>query len=143
MQEFFALIINILGSPTFGVVLSLLLLFQWYKQHAKEQAIKNALFAIRRKVYRGQSSGVSFSQNDRYLDLADDIDSILATLGARKPFRDAFERLSVGLCIREKIEEVQPLAALEKPQLLSIESSMAINGRGKRKTTVQRGTKSK
>ncbi|MFA4880834.1 MAG: hypothetical protein WC650_04410 [Candidatus Doudnabacteria bacterium] len=80
-------ITQIINSPVLNVVLTLLIFFQWYKQRAKEQSIKNNLFSIRRMIDR--TSGVNSLQAiaQKSADLIDTIDSTLATLGARTPFK--------------------------------------------------------
>lgn len=87
MPEIITQITNFISSPIISVVLSLLIVFQWYKQHTKEQSIKNSLFSIRRMIDRtlGVNSLQAIAQKST--DLIDAIDSILATLGVRTPFR--------------------------------------------------------
>lgn len=100
-------VIDLLGSPTFGVVLSLLLIFQWYKQHAKEQAVKNALFAMRRKVARRGNDQSFVYEPNRANDLVDDIDSVLQTLGSREPFGSALRDCYAAIFQRHDKEESQ------------------------------------
>lgn len=102
MTDFSVGLVRFLGSSTFGVILSLLLIFQWYKQHAKEQAVKNSLFAIRRKVER-RINNQNFTPETAY-DMVDDIDAILATLGARKPFQETLGKV-LGLIDRRNNAE--------------------------------------
>lgn len=103
-------LIQVLGSPTFGVVLSLLLIFQWHKQHAKDQAVKNSLFAMRRKVCRNINDS-NFSQQKSY-DLIDDIDSVLATLGYRKPFQKQLNGILCLIGLRHDVEDNDSLTEL-------------------------------
>lgn len=97
--------IEILGSPTFGVILSLLLVFQWHKGHAKEQAVKSVLFAMRRKVERHGNDRGSASELNKARDMVDDLDAVLATLGSRKPFRRAMEALLKRVTKYNEVED--------------------------------------
>jgi hypothetical protein len=108
-MEIITNIFDLLGSPTFGVILSLLLVFQWYKQHAKEQAVKNSLFAHRRKFERTFLSSSNTNEQKRLSDTIDDVDAILATLGSRKPFQDKVEKMNEYLMHRQKEDETKPL----------------------------------
>ncbi len=79
MSEIFQNILDVLlTSSTANIILTLLIIFQWVKQHAKEQSIKNNLFAIRRVVSR--------ISDIRSSDVVDHLDAVLASLGAREPF---------------------------------------------------------
>ena len=64
-------------SSVINIVLSVLLIVQWYKQQAREESVKNHLFSLRRILERQTASSSDFM---------DVVDGILATLGARVPF---------------------------------------------------------
>jgi len=102
-------VIQFLGSPTFGVVLSLLLIFQWYKQHAKDQAVKNSLFSMRRKICRNVNNN---PESSNLYDMVDDIDAVLATLGSRKPFQKKLNKILCLIGFRNNIEENDSLIEL-------------------------------
>jgi hypothetical protein len=91
--------VEFLASPAMGAISFLFLLFQWYSQYAKEQSIKNSLFAVRRKLER-----VSFDKKvmsaSKAEDLIDDVDAILATIGARPPFVDRVKETIKSVIIR-------------------------------------------
>ena len=71
-------------SEVANIVLSLLVIFQWYRDRAREDAVKNNMFAVREMVRRIDSTT---SQ-----DVIDTIDANLATLGARKPYVERCKR---------------------------------------------------
>lgn len=77
-------------SSVANVVLTLLLLFQWLKQYAKEQSVKNGLLAVRRiigRITQSQKSAVASKAEDA----VDSLDGVLATLDARHPFAKRLE----------------------------------------------------
>lgn len=79
------IISSLVTSPITNVVLFLLLFFQWDRQHAKEQSIKNDLFAMRRMldhIYFSKESSGQFSKEM----IIEQLDGTLATLDARSPF---------------------------------------------------------
>lgn len=100
-------LMSLFGSPTFGTILSLLLLFQWYKQHSKEQAVKNTLFAMRRKVERWRVE--KDIEPGRAADIMEDLDSVLATLGARGPFQKAMDIVTRKVHADNKVQGAKPL----------------------------------
>lgn len=106
-------LIQVLGSPTFGVVLSLLLIFQWHKQHAKDQAVKNNLFAMRRKVLRSINKASSTVETEKAYDMVDDIDAILATLDSRKPFSKNLDQVVDMITKRNNLEKQKELLDLD------------------------------
>lgn len=110
-------IIQFLGSPTFGIVLSLLLIFQWYKQHAKDQAVKNSLFAMRRKVLRSINNSSSAVEKGKAHDMIDDIDAILATLNSRKPFSKDLNQIVDMITKRNNLEKQKELIELDMNDL--------------------------
>ena len=68
-----------------NVVLTLFLVFQWWKNHSKEQSVKYGLFAVRSIV--GRISGTKLNEvSQRAEDAVDALDGVLATLDARPPF---------------------------------------------------------
>lgn len=104
------LISEIITSPVISVILTLLIIFQWYKQRAKEQSVKNNLLAIRRIL---SNSGTS-EQTDSLQKTEDTInvlDATLATLGSRSPF---VRRLNEVMTIIEKRFEIQAGADLTR-----------------------------
>ena len=70
---------QVLNPSTINIILSLLLLFQWYNNHAKEQSVKNNLLGIRRVLD-------SDKKNSKNTTLKEFLDATLATIGARPPF---------------------------------------------------------
>lgn len=94
-QRIYMPILNLMGevlaSPTTNVVLSLLILFQWWKQYAKEQSVKNNLSALRRIII-STAKAKNESLSDPAL-LIEIVDATLATLGSRRPFSVWTERV--------------------------------------------------
>ena len=82
MSKIVKSVIKFIGSPTFGSILALFLIFQWYAGYAKEQSIKNNLLGIERTL----SSYEKCSDN---VVLKEFIYATLATIGSRPPFIDA------------------------------------------------------
>ena len=113
MEIFILNVVRFLGSPTFGVVLTLLLIFQWYRQHAKEQAVKNILFAMRRKVIRSINKNSSTVETEKAHDMVDDIDAILATLDSRKPFSKNLDQVVDMITKRNNLEKQKELLDLD------------------------------
>lgn len=113
MDTFISNVVQFLGSPTFGVVLTLLLIFQWYRQHAKEQAVKNILFAMRRKVLRSINKNSSTLEIQKAHDTVDDIDAILATLDSRKPFSKNLNQVVDMISKRNNLEKQKELLDLD------------------------------
>ena len=109
MEIFISNAVQFLGSPTFGVVLTLLLIFQWYRQHAKEQAVKNILFAMRRKVLRSINKNSSTIETEKAYDMVDDIDAILATLDSRKPFSKNLNQVIDMITERNNLDKQKEL----------------------------------
>ncbi len=68
-----------------NVILTMLLVFQWDRSHAKEQSVKNNIFAMRRMMAGlfGHNDGV-VAQKAK--DITENVDATLATLDARSPF---------------------------------------------------------
>src|SRR3989344_394272 len=112
-MEIITTIVQFLGSPTFGVVLTLLLIFQWHRQHAKEQAVKNILFAMRRKVLRSINKNNSVVATEKAHDMVDDIDAILATLDSRKPFSKNLNQVVDMINKRNNLEKQKELLDLD------------------------------
>lgn len=73
-----------------------MIIFQWYKQYAKEQSIINNLFSVRRVVGR--------IHDTRSADVMDQIDAVLASLGARGPFSDVVSKKIDSILLRFKID---------------------------------------
>ena len=102
MEQF---LLKIAIHPVTTTVLTLGLFFQWYKQSAKEQSVKNNLFSIRRAVDRITRNSDSSLVQAKAQDLIDSLDATLATLGMRKPFRDRF--YDVSLVIKNKFKRIE------------------------------------
>ncbi len=77
---------EIITSPIISTILTLLIIFQWFRQQAKEQSVKHNLFAMRRTLIRFQEVSDSVVVSQKATDLSDWLDATLATLGARFPF---------------------------------------------------------
>lgn len=100
-------LIQIFTSPITNVVLTLLIIFQWFWQRAKEQSVIDNLFSVRRIVGRT----INYENNvlaQKSHDLVDVLDATLATLGARLPFT---ERINEVL---DYIKDKNRLASKEK-----------------------------
>ena len=91
----------VLVSAIFNIVLTLLIVFQWFWDRARERAVKNALLAIKRIVLR--------LPREKASDLLDVIDATLATIGARKPFSAWGTRTIEALHSRFSKDEGQTL----------------------------------
>lgn len=100
-------IVSFIGSATFGVILTILILVQWDRQHAKEQTVKNNLFAMRRKVERWKAD--KDIEPGRAADVVEDIDAILATLGARGPFKKAMDFVIRRVIASNETQASKPL----------------------------------
>ncbi len=105
-------LIQIISSPITNVVLTLLIVFQWFWQRAKEQSIKNSIFSVRRILSRMMDPDNGTSSQKAH-DLIDNLDAILATLNARPPFTERINEVSDY--IRKKIrfeskEEIELLS---------------------------------
>ncbi len=103
-------ITQIITSPIISVILTLLIVFQWYKQRAKEQSVKNNLLAIRRILSNSGTSGQT-DLMQKTEDIINVLDATLATLGSRSPF---VRRLNEVVTIIEKHFEVQAEADLKR-----------------------------
>ncbi len=96
---------QIINSPTLNVVLTLLLLFQWYFSFAKERAIKNVLFAAR----------ITLNRNGEATSAIDILDAALATLDARQPFTEELKKLTKKIIGRfENIDKAELELVIEK-----------------------------
>lgn len=106
------IITQIINSPIINVVLTLLIVFQWYKQHAKEQSIKNNLFSIRRMIDRTLKADSLQTITQKSADLIDIIDSTLATLDARTPFKKRLLEVLHIIAMRFRKESLRDLERL-------------------------------
>ncbi|MEK7566708.1 MAG: hypothetical protein AAB527_01050 [Patescibacteria group bacterium] len=90
-------------SPLTTTILTLLLFFQWHKQHAKEQSVKNSLFALH----------IILSKKDPSSESLNFLDAVLATLDARPPFQEkislAIRRIKKGFH-EESVKDVEVLS---------------------------------
>ncbi|OGI95582.1 hypothetical protein A2917_03455 [Candidatus Nomurabacteria bacterium RIFCSPLOWO2_01_FULL_42_17] len=77
--------INFGFSEVINIILTLILSFQWFQDRARENAVKNGLFAIREMVER---TNVQSSP-----DILVALDSNLATLGVRRPYVERCKKL--------------------------------------------------
>lgn len=75
---------QLFNPQTLNIVFTLLLIFQWYRQHSKEQSVKNSLYSLRRIISRSKSSDSSII-SQKADDLVDIIDAVLASVDG-KPF---------------------------------------------------------
>ena len=73
---------EVFTSPVFTTILTLLLLFQWLWNRAKERSVVNGILATRRMIRRMAES----EWNSVAADALDSIDAVLASLGSRLPF---------------------------------------------------------
>src|SRR3989344_630166 len=87
-------------STVINVVLSLFLLFQWYKNHAREEAVKNGVLAVHAMIER--------LSDPRAQDILDSLDGTLATLGRRHPFIRWGDTLILSISTRFKAREASP-----------------------------------
>ncbi|MCG2694033.1 hypothetical protein L6259_02040 [Candidatus Parcubacteria bacterium] len=95
MENIINYILSVVTSPVTNVVLTLLLIFQWFWGRAKEKAIKYNIFAIRRSI-----------NNEKKLDNKDIlnfIDATLACLGSRVVFDRQLD--SIMNWIKKKFRE--------------------------------------
>lgn len=106
------LINQITTSPTTNVVLTLLLFFQWYRQYAKEQSIKNNLFSIRRMLGRTLETTDAQTLTQKAHDLIDALDATLATLDARTPFVKRIQETLNAIQVRFQKESMEELKRL-------------------------------
>lgn len=118
MLEYFN---QIISSPITNVVLTLFLVFQWYKQHAKEQSVKYNLFSIRRMISRIPEITDTHNIKQKADDLVDALDATLATLGARNPFTKRMQEIVNAIEKRFYKESVEELKRLPNEIEKSIE----------------------
>ena len=106
------LINQITTSPITSAILTLLLIFQWYRQYAKEQSIKNSLFSLRRMLGRTIGATEAEITTQKAHDLIDVLDATLATLDTRMPFikrlRETLNTIEARFC-KESLEELKRL----------------------------------
>ena len=95
-MDFIGFISKIASNPAVSLILSLLLFFQWDRQYAKEQSVKNNLLAMKR-IIDAQNTPESKV-------LGEMLDATLATIGARSPFQKEGKR--VLSFINEKFEKI-------------------------------------
>lgn len=105
-------ITQIVTSPTTNIVLTLLLIFQWFRQQAKEQSVKNNLFSIRRMIDRTSDAGSTQTITQKSADLIDAIDSTLATLDVRIPFEKRIRETLDTIAMRFRKESLRDLKRL-------------------------------
>ena len=84
-----------------NIILGLLLLFQWDRKHASEQATKLGLLGTRRMVGRLDSPAAA--------DIMDSLDATLATLNARSPFIEWSQRILLNIQERFKRDSISPI----------------------------------
>ena len=95
--------INLGLSEVANIILSLLLMFQWYRDRARESAVKNGLFAVREMVTRTNTPS---SQ-----DILDALDANLATLGARQPYIERCRATMESILKKFQSTDDAPLSA--------------------------------
>ena len=91
-------------KEVFSIILPLLILFQWYANRAKEDTIKNNLFAMRRMIDR--MKGTVPILTNKADDLIDYLDGTLATLGVSNYFVARIEMIIKKIKMRN-IEEAR------------------------------------
>lgn len=94
-------------SSVFNIILALFLFFQWFKNRAREESIKNNVFSARRMV-----AGLMEHNNDvkqKAKDITEILDATLATLGARLPFKKWREIIIERIRQRNRKEEQLPI----------------------------------
>ncbi len=91
-------------SAFFNIILSLLLFIQWLWNRAKEQSVKNNIFASRRMIsmLNEHADGVVV---EKAKDMTENIDATLATLGNRSPFKKRLRHITDFIYRRNKEEE--------------------------------------
>lgn len=67
-------------STVMNIILALLIIFQWFWDRSRERAVKNAVFAARRIILR-------IKDDLQAVAAIDVIDAALATVDARRPFK--------------------------------------------------------
>ena len=92
---------RLLETTTSSIILTLLLFFQWYKQHAKEQSIKNNLLAVRRILNKTLNANTEAA--------TEALDATLASLGARGPFIRLLHQTQDVILGRLKQESNRPI----------------------------------
>lgn len=93
--------VNLGLSEVANIVLSLLLIFQWYRDRAREDAVKNGLLAVREMVSRTVAANS--------LDILDALDANLATLGGRPPFVERCKKKLSSISLKFKASDMAPL----------------------------------
>lgn len=101
-------------SEVANIILTLFLLFQWYRDRAREEAIRNYILAGRRMVMRGSDS----------MAVIDALDATLSTLGSRKPFLEWGDGVLKFLHIRSSEEKVAGLSSLSNLKLNRIDDTI-------------------
>ena len=101
--------INLGLSEVANIIFPLLLLFQWYKDRSREEAIRNTLVGIRDMVHRADTPSSP--------DILTAIDSGLATLGVRRPFVERGKQIIYSALLKFRRIENSPV---NKPQSIDI-----------------------
>lgn len=115
-----SVIVGVVTSPVMTLVVTLLFFFQWYRQHAKEQSIKNNLFSVRRILSRALKPETGL-QNTNARDLIDYLDASLATLGARSPFTERVNDVVKNIKMRIKTESQEKIEKLPTEEKVMVE----------------------
>lgn len=99
-------------SAVFNIILSLLLFIQWLWNRAKEQSVKNNIFASRRMIsmLTEHTDGVVA---EKAKDMTENIDATLATLGVRSSFKERLKSIC-SLVLRRNWQERQKEIVLAK-----------------------------
>jgi len=95
------------NATTLNIILGLFIAFQWLQQHAKEQSVKNNLFAVRRILDSVPGSEAAVAT----------LDAALATLGARNPFIKKFCEVRDMIIRQFKEQETAPLLDLQNEKI--------------------------
>lgn len=90
---------RLLEPTTISIILSLLFVFQWYKQRAKEQSVKLNLLGVRRILNRTANTDAA----------TEALDATLASLGTRGPFVRLLHHTQDMILRRLQRESNQPI----------------------------------
>lgn len=116
-------------STVINIILVFLLAFQWFWDRSREHAVKNNILAARRAVSR-----MSDPANAVAATVLDIIDAALATIGARRPFkewsRDVYSFLRQRLK-KEKDEMLAPLPAALNPTQSASGAELSVSSQQK------------
>jgi hypothetical protein len=93
--------LNLGISEVFNIILSLIFLFQWWRNQSREEAVKYHLLAVREMVKRTESQSSP--------DIMGSLDATLATLGTRRPYVERCRRILLSIGVKFHRSENAPL----------------------------------